>query len=220
MHQLPETKNRTFEEIAALFRPIQMDPSAANFQDYGCRLASFNLPQPAASGSSPNTPGGGDLSVTVGFKQQPDRFNFYPAGQPPPMGNLAQDQPHNGPLCQDHQNSSQGNHLLNSYEHQLPQHSGNLCTTIQNLSTSDQQPLIIDTQNDHCHHHTCQQQPHPPQLSQGALMNSNNSLRNSNNIAGCCYKATTTTATTTTSFMAKSNNKPNQSQSANIWPPG
>lgn len=54
--QLPETKNRTFDEIAALFRPIQMNDSGgpAAFPDYGCNLANVG-PMPGDLG--PMTPG-------------------------------------------------------------------------------------------------------------------------------------------------------------------
>lgn len=58
---------------------------------------------------------------------------------------------------------SQGN--LHQYNHNLIPHTS--CTSIaQNLSTSDQQPLIVDVQHDRCQHHyqqhNHQQQHHHP----------------------------------------------------------
>lgn len=73
---------------------------------------------------------------------------------------------------------SQGN-LLHHNHNQLPHTS---CTSIaQNLSTSDQQPLIIDIQHDRCQHHY-QQHNIQPQPQNHALTNH------------CCLR--------TTSFMA------------------
>lgn len=235
---MPETKNRTFEEIAALFRPIQLDAPTAGYPDYGCTLASLGIPEthsqaPITPGSM-NTPtlaldggaggavGGGGNSVlntarstnnntnsntntntntTNTNSVQPNhngstRFRFDAAS----MCNYIDEQRRsmvsacglaNGSVCHDsrvcHSIGSQGN--LN----QIPLAS---CTSIaQNLSTSDQQPLIVDVPIDRCQHHQYHNQRHHHQqqhqsANQDQLQRQNGNLSTSQ----CCLK--------TTSFMA------------------
>lgn len=74
------------------------------------------------------------------------------------------------------------------------------CTSIgQNLSTSDQQPLIVDVQPEHCpHHHHLQQQLHTHQHSDHENPYNGNSNNLSRTTSQCCLK--------TTSFMANDNN--------------
>lgn len=58
---MPETKNRTFEEIASIFRPIQLDSPSFhnNFVALGGAISEDQLVQPnSASLTTPNGPGG------------------------------------------------------------------------------------------------------------------------------------------------------------------
>lgn len=141
--QLPETKNRTFEEIAALFRPIQFAPSgASDFAGYGCNMASLGLSQDPP----PMTPGSLATPHLDNSLRPVDKFCFDATS----TGNYLNKQGvgSSGAICnegcpaQDFHRGSQGNLL----HHQIPHTS---CTSIaQNLSTNDQQPLIVDAQND------------------------------------------------------------------------
>lgn len=170
--QLPETKNRTFEEIAALFKPIQFAGQGPAVPDYGCAVTDLGLPDTQSgyiTGSphtSANASGGqytgqqtldGHQTPYADSKNPQNRFRFDSIA----TGSFINDQHAScshrtngglGPSCPDHCSNSQGN--LNCSSH-LPPHNHS-CTSVhtQNLSTSDQQPLIVDVHyNDHiCNH--------------------------------------------------------------------
>lgn len=115
-----------------------------------------------SAGGSPNMPGNDAQAQGPGrgADQKGDRFRFDAASTESFIKGQERGQlqssftAHNG--CPDHQFSnfsgSQGN--LNYLTH-------NSCTSIpQNLSTSDQQPLIVDVR-DHCHHNCSHSKDNP-----------------------------------------------------------
>lgn len=138
-----------------------MNSAGTGFPDYGCTLASLGVnpeTHPQTPGSL-NTPSALDGTLVVRANQQPlegaykiERFRFDAAAT---GGFVSEQQNRTVTGCaangsgsyQDHKSfcGSQGN---------LQQIAQTSCTSIpQNLSTSDQQPLIVDNQHDRCHHH-------------------------------------------------------------------
>lgn len=217
--QLPETKNRTFEEISALFKPIQFGSSggdggaAAPFTDYGCVSLAGQTQQ--ATANSPATPSGNQQQNIV----PQGRFRFDSVATESfinehqrPAENCSAHRASNQ-VCPDHctlaSSPQQGN--LNHQHHHSTSSSHlphNSCTSIhtQNLSTNDQQPLIVDTHYDHhCnqhdnhHHHQKQTNDclkHQHLMTSSTIVASSNIYR-TNSDGCCCFDPTTTT-----SFMA------------------
>lgn len=206
--KLPETKNRTFEEIAALFKPIHLAGGSPGFPDYGCTLAGLGVVAPGdmdniqqlqqanTPGGSLNTPGvigNGGSRTSAGFvvdtasgvmnNKGVDRFRFDLAS----TGKYIDEQQHRHHHPQTHRvadfdqcdmnanvdvaccddfgrgvtsnNCHRGSH--GKLHHQMSHTS---CTSLgqANISTSDQQPLIVEGQpadcgrcsvSDHHHHH-------------------------------------------------------------------
>lgn len=147
--KLPETKNRTFEEIASLFRPVSLGqfPSPTN-NDFGCPANNFEgfTDSPLDGG---NTLRAQQTEPALAEQAMSNRFRF---DESPALRNS----PHcytSG--CQNYSNSNfreESRMIPNT-----PSPSGKVnmagqppvpntsCTSIAlNLSTNDQQPLIAD----------------------------------------------------------------------------
>lgn len=240
--QLPETKNRTFEEIAALFRPIQYNAGgaaagAAAFPDYGCSLANMELPKAQATLASPSTPAnGGHLLTALGgqrivssggtldgagatLSKSSQRFRFDSTATGSFMAQASSQADHHQHGALNHSNSlSQGNlynHSNMQHTHFIPHTS---CTSIQtqNLSTNDQQPLIVEAQNDlhyhhnhrHHHHSHSHNQNFSYTLPSGAMstcLHNNHQTKQQTPVPTSLHRCNHI-ETTTTSFMGNNNN--------------
>lgn len=180
--KLPETKNRTFEEIASIFRPIQLAATPSDgLIDHDLGLYGDQATGPT---TTPRTPGDemNQLSTAHDFNTanshgNQDKFRFdvvatrgHLEGQRHLGNSMAglnayldqqhshQQQPSSftgsqGKLFEyqqqlHHQQQQHQQQLLHHQSHQQLHHQQqqNSCTSIpQNLSTNDQQPLIMDT---------------------------------------------------------------------------
>lgn len=188
------------------FRPIQLSatPGGGGFPTYGCALANLGtadvqsimpgpLPTPASDDRDLHP---GSCNSSADHKTKMDRFRFDAAS----TGYQSQGQSSEPAVCisacHAHDNhlsyrGSQGNLLRFPY---------NSCTSIaQNLSTSDQQPLIVsDIQNDQCQYHYLHNpnQSAQPSIHQQHTITTNSNNNNNNHLnSTCCLE--------TTSFMAK-----------------
>lgn len=164
------------------------------YNQFGCNLSDLNA-------LAANQPPGSLGDTPLGQQQQPrsaqmvsgDRFRFDAAS----IGGLNQasefgqrsigatyhpEMGCQGQVCGSGRGSTQSHRASFHHQHSLPHTS---CTSIpQNLSTSDQQPLIVDAQSDKClHQHqraafaACQHQhQHQHHLSSGQLDQSQNGL--------------------------------------------
>lgn len=236
--QLPETKNRTFEEIAALFKPIHLVSSSPGFPDYGCTLAGLGTVdgdglqqlQSATPGGSLSTPAvmgnGGNPRSSGGVDDvgKVDRFKFDLAS----TGKYINEQRHhhhhqhlqqhhhhqqqqqraiinsdfdlnaNDAVCCDDARTMTANCHRGSHGKLQHQMSHTSCTSLgqTNISTSDQQPLIVEGQPDcRCrsnHHHqqqSRQTQQHCPGRGQCCLRTTSfmvDSLDGANGGCTCC----------------------------------
>lgn len=181
-----------------------MASPTAGFADYGRTLASLAEAQPITSpAGSLNTPGLDDhnlasaraafannrhQSMTIDGAYKIDRFRFDASSTDNFINEQQQRRLCSGQsgctngVCQEHGACSGPYGSYGNLHHHIPHTS---CTSIaQNLSTNDQQPLIVETQHERCHH----------QHNNGSYLHSTQNLASASQNHCCSLR--------TTSFMA------------------
>lgn len=204
--KLPETKNRTFEEIAALFRPLHLTAASANqFQphmQHATDCTGFNSNYiPTAHGSLVNTPNnadGNNSANSINHQQHLTRFRFDSNAMN--TNNAANFLANNQATCSTNINSCNCNHnqindmaSQQQLQQQIPHTS---CTSIaQNLSTNDQQPLIVADVIDEsrCSYHHHQQPPIQATPGQCCLRTTSFMANNGHGACECCLEQPTAT---------------------------